>query len=128
MKKREPKILYVLIPGGIICTVLSGAILAIHYVGFPNDFSVPVIAYVLLPLGLLLAAAGHRVLKGRWNGVAAVLHMKLAYAALAFTGVTVKYVLAGKSVRMYPVGVLLVISGLFYVSRLLMRWVAADDY
>ena len=53
--------------GGALLPILSGAFLAIHYVGHPQvQDSVPTLAYVLLPLGLISSALGKRLYEGTW--------------------------------------------------------------
>jgi len=105
--------------GGIVLSVLSGAFLAIHYVGYPNA-PTPIVPYILLPVGLLLAAIGQRLTTGRWEGITEVLHIRLAYAGLLYTGMAMKYAVGGRPIHRYPVG-LLIISVILMISRLLAK-------
>jgi len=124
------KLLYVFIPGGVIFSILPGLCLPISYVGHP-DTPHPEINSVLfatLPIGLLLTAVGHRMSCGQWKGVSQQLHVQIAYVGLAFMLVTTRYALKGFHVRIYPAGVLLAISAVFFISRFLMKFVAHEHY
>ena len=83
---------------GLMLPVISGFLFAIVYIGFfPHARTPVVVPCILLPLGLLSAAAGQRLSPRRWEGgVMEVLHIRLAYAALVYLGWAVKYTLAGR--------------------------------
>ena len=117
---RNSKLLAPFVLGGIILPSLSGGFLAIDYIGYPNA-PTPIAPYILLPVGLLLAAVGKRLTDGRWGGVPEFLHMTLAFVGLAYIGIAVKYAVAGRSIHEYPAGLFLIISGIFLISRLLAK-------
>lgn len=107
---------------GLILPVISGGWLAIAYIGFPHNPS-PVVPYILLPLGLLSAAAGQRFAPDKWEGgVMEVLHLRLTYAGLAYLGYAGKYTLHGRTIQRYPAGFFAVMSGILLVSRLLIKF------
>lgn len=119
--KSNSKLLAPFVLGGIMLPILSGAFLAIDYIGYPNE-PTPIAPYVLLPVGLLLAAGGQRLIAGRWEGVTEVLHIRLAYAGLVFVGWAAKYAMAGRSIHRYPAGLLAIIAGILLISRLLAKY------
>ena len=107
---------------GLILPVVSGAWLAIHHIGFPNN-PAPVVPYILLPLGLLSAVAGQRLRADRWEGgVMELLHEQFSYVALAYVGWAVKYTLRGRPIQRSPAGLFAVLSGILLVSRLLVKF------
>jgi hypothetical protein len=124
-QKTSSKLLYVLVPGGIVLPIIAGGALAIHYVGFPGAPNLFVM-YALLPLGLLLAADGQRRIAGTWEGLPEVLHIRLAWAALVYLGWVLKYAAIGRPIHLYPAGIVALISGVCLASRLLMRFMAHD--
>ena len=105
---------------GLILPVVSGAWLAIHHIGFPNN-PAPVVPYILLPLGLLSAVAGQRICADK-GGVMELLHERFSYAALAYLGWAVKYTLRGRPIQRSPAGLFAVLSGILLVSRLLVKF------
>jgi hypothetical protein len=106
---------------GLILPVVSGASLAIHYIGFPNN-PAPVVPYILLPLGLLSAVVGQRLCADRCEGgVMELLHERFTYASLAYLGWAVKYTLRGRPIERSPAGLFTVLSGILLVSRLLVK-------
>jgi hypothetical protein len=117
---RNSKLLAPFVLGGIILPVLSGGFLAIDYIGYPNA-PTPIAPYILLPVGLLLGAVGKRLTDGRWGGVPEFLHMTLAFVGLAYLGFAVKYAVAGRSIHQYPAGFFSIVSGIFVISRLLVK-------
>ena len=103
----------------------------IKYVGFPAKADPPILSvaiWAMLPLGLLLTAAGHRMSRGQWKGVSRQVHAQLAMSGLAFAAITFRDTLAGAHVRLYPAGILLCISVLLMASRLVMKFVARERY
>ena len=120
--RSNSKLFRLFLLAGLILPVLSGAFLAIAYIGYPNAPR-PVVPYILLPLGLLSAVAGQRLSADRWEGgVIQVLHLRLSYAAIVYLAWTAKYALAGRPIQRYPAGLLAVISGILLVSRLLIKY------
>lgn len=117
---RNSKLVAPFVLGGLILPVLSGAFLAIDYIGYPNA-PTPVVPYILLPVGLLLAAVGQRVTAGRWKGTPEFLHMTLAFTGLAYLVFAVKYAVTGRSIHRYPAGLFVIISGILIISRLLAK-------
>lgn len=125
------KLLYLFIPSGVVFSILPGLCLPISYIGHP-DTPHPVINSVLFamfPLGLIFTAIGHRMSRGQWKGVSQQVHTRIALAGLAFALVTARYALIdGEHVRLYPAGVLLVLSLILYASRFLMKFAARERY
>src|SRR6185437_12283627 len=111
---------------GLMLPVISGYVLAIDYIGFPNAphrVATWVSLCILLPLGLLAAAAGQRLVPGRWEGsIIEVLHIRLTYAALAYLSVAVKYIAGGHPLRYHPASLGVLISIILLVSRLLLKF------
>ena len=120
-KKVYSTFLYILIPGGLILPVIAGGALAIHYIGYPNSPNLGVL-YASLPVGLLLAAEGHHQLAGTWKGLAEVLHVRLALAALVYLGWAFKYALAGSAIHLFPAGLMALVSAVVIASRLVLRF------
>lgn len=129
--RSNSKLLYIFIPGGVIFSILPGFLFAIKYVRFPARPDPPTLTFTiwaLFPLGLLLTAVGHRMARGQWKGVSEQLHVKIALAGLAFALTTARYAFYGVHVRLYPAGVLLVVSLVLVASRLLARFGGHNHY
>jgi hypothetical protein len=108
---------------GFMFVVLPGSFLAVHYISKPNAPTPisPYFSHGLLLLGLLLTAAGHRLTEGGWKGVAGYLHYALAGAGLVYLGAAAKCAMDGRSIHLYPAGILAAITGALVISRLLAK-------
>lgn len=128
--RSNSKFLYVLIPSGVVFSLLAGFCLPISYVGHPKTPHplLNSVFFAMFPIGLLFTAVGHRMSRGEWKGVSKELHARIALTSLAFVLTTIRYVLNGKSVDFYPAGVLLMISAIFILSRLFMKFIAREHY
>jgi hypothetical protein len=60
-------------------------------------------------------------------GVIDVLLIRLALAGLVFMGTVLRYAMHGEEIRLFPVGVLTIVSGLFVASRLIAKYVFHID-
>lgn len=100
---------------------MSAAFFAIHYIGFPET-PAPIIADILLPVGLLLAAIGQRMPRGGWQSCTEVLHVRLAAASLVYLGWAASYSMKGVTIHWYPAGLIATISAMLVISRLLAAW------
>lgn len=128
--RSNSRLLYIFVPGGVVFSVLPGFCLPISYIGHPETPhpAINAVLYALLPMGLLFTAIGHRMCRGQWKGVSQQLHAGLALSGLAFVLTTVRYVLDGKAVHVYPAGILLAVGAILLASRLLMKFVARNHY
>jgi hypothetical protein len=121
-----------------VISVLSGWLLAFDFLAYhaPGRPPHPEISSLLLVLGLFLAVLGQLLGAGRnegirargWLGVIDVLLIRLALAGIAFMGTVLKYAMRGKRIGLYPVGVLMIVSGFFVASRLLTKYVLHMDH
>ena len=128
----------VLVVTSYLLCALSGALLAIDFLGYhvPDRPPHPIALILMLVLGLAIAAAAHFFGAGRnegisaqgWLGVADVLHIRLAFASLMFLGGVFKYAVAGKSIPLYPVGLLVLICGFVLLSRLVTKRIFKLDH
>ena len=120
-----------------VIVMLGGALLAYDFVGYhaPGHLPHPKISVLLLALGLSIAAVGQVLGAGRnegirvrgWVGVIDVLHLRIAFAGLAFLYVVVHYAWQGKQIHLYTVGILTIISGFLVVSRVIAKFVFHID-
>jgi hypothetical protein len=112
--------------------ILSAAFLAIDLLGYhaPGRPPHPEISVLLLALGLCLATVGQLLGGGRNEGIRVrglagiidVLLIRLALAGAVFILLVLKVALRGKQIHLYPVGVLMIISGFFCASRLVAKY------
>ena len=132
MTRRNYNLMGLLIVVGIVLPTLAAILFALdcleHVVW--NRPPHPIIFILLLAFGLALAAMGQMLSKGRnegirtngWKGVLEVIHIRLAYAGLAFLSVASKYAVTGRhTLNMYIqvyMAVPLTLSVLFIFSRM----------
>lgn len=121
----------------LVIPVLSARLLAFDLLGYhvPDRPPHPEIWGLVLVLGLSLAIVGQLLGAGRnegirsrgWVGVMDVLFMRLAFAGLAFMGSVLQYAIRGKQIPLYPVGLLTILSGFFFVSRVIAKYIFHVD-
>jgi hypothetical protein len=120
-----------------LISMLSAWALAFDFLGYhaPNRPPHPEISILILLFGLSLATVGQLLGAGRnegirtrgWLGVIDVLLIRLALAGLVFMGTVLRYAMHGEEIRLFPVGVLTIVSGLFVASRLIAKYVFHID-
>lgn len=132
-KKPYSAVLGIVAIASSVISATSAALLAFDYLGYhaPGQAPHPTVWILLLALGLCIAVVGQLFGAGRnegirargWRGVITVLHIRLAYAAIVFLGCVLKYAMAGKTIPLYPVGILAIVSGVILASRALTKYV-----
>jgi hypothetical protein len=105
---------------GLFFPVVAASFLADDYFMFRNP-STSILPYVLLAVGLAMAAEGHRLMVGSWGAVTRVLRERLAYASLVFLFAAGYHVLMGGSIRTVSAALLTAISGFLVASWLPLR-------
>lgn len=118
-------------------SALAGGLLAFDFLGYhaPGRQPHPRIFILLLAFGLSIAAVGQLLGAGRnegirvrgWVGVIDVLHMRLVFAGMAFMAVVLRYAMQGRQIHLYPVGILTIVSGLLFASRVITKYVFHID-
>ncbi len=137
-KKPYSAALGIVVIVSMVLSVLSAALLAFDFLGYhaPGQAPHPIFWILVLALGLCVAIVGQLLGAGRnegvrargWLGVITVLHIRLAWAAIAFLGCVLKYAMAGKTIPHKPVGMLAILSGVILASRALTKYVFHFDH
>lgn len=136
-KKPYSPILGILVVVSTGISMFAAWLLAFDFLGYhaPGHLPHPKISLLLLMLGLSIATVGQLLGAGRnegirvrgWVGLINVLHIRLAFAGIAFMGAVLKYAMRGRQIHLYPMGFLTIIAGFFVALRMIAKYVFHID-
>lgn len=120
-----------------LLSLFSGWMLAYEFLGYHarGRSPHPMVAIIILVLGLALAALGQSLGSGRnegirargWVGVIDVVHIRLSFAALVFALMVLRFAMDGRHIPMHPVGLLVLASLFMLASRAFTKGVLKLD-